>query len=99
MRRKCVNIISTNLIKSKITKIKFPKTAPLSDNQYSLDDRDIKDLADARDLVMQTESMLKAKLEILQKNINLVSIAKNKISKILYKLTGNKFYKLEEGGN
>jgi len=63
----------------------------------TLDDRDIKDLADARDLVIQTESMLKAKLEILQKNINLVSIAKNKISKILYKLTGNKFYKPEGG--
>jgi hypothetical protein len=65
----------------------------------TIDDKDIKELADARDLVMQTESMLKAKLEILQKNINLVSIAKNKISNILYKLTENKFYKPEEGGN
>ena len=59
----------------------------------TLDDQDLADLADARELVIQTESMLKAKLEILKKNIELVDAAQNRISKIIYKLTGNKFYK------
>jgi len=63
----------------------------------TINDKDIKDLADAWDLVKQTKSMLKAKLDILQKNINLVSIAENKIGTIQYRVTGNKFYKPEGG--
>ena len=60
--------------------------------EYVLDNKDISDLADARDLVLQTESMLKAKREILLKNIELVDVAQVKISDILFKLTGDTFY-------
>jgi len=98
MHRRRVNKISANLIKSKITKIKFLKTSPFSDNQYSLDEKDIADLADARELFIQTKSMLQEKQRKLETNIKFVSIAINKVSNVLYKVTGNQFYK-PEGGN
>jgi len=60
--------------------------------EYIINETDISDLADARELVIQTESMLKAKLEILKKNIELIDLAQARISSILYKLTGDKFY-------
>jgi len=61
-----------------------------------IDDQDLTDLKDARELVIQTESMLKHKFDVLEKNIELVDKAQNRISKIIYKLTGDKFYKPEE---
>jgi len=62
-----------------------------------IDEQDLSDLKDARELIIQTGSMLKHKLTVLEKNIELVNKAEGRISKIIYKLTGDEFYKPGEG--
>jgi len=64
-----------------------------------IDQQDLKNLKDARDIVIQIKSMLKAKKDIIHRNIAFVDIANIYISEIIYKLTGEEFYKPKSGGN